>query len=146
MVKLKRIRRWVVILSNMGKRNKDKRADRYAFDDDERSTTSAPAVETERHRHVDHGATGQRPSVRTSYVNVPRVHAKRRRASSCPPPPPSAPYDDTETPLDYYVDGVDHAYVLDIMRSMEADTVGVDKIRRRTAAVCLVLLICICHD
>ncbi|RDX39407.1 hypothetical protein OH76DRAFT_1424352 [Lentinus brumalis] len=58
MVKLKRIRRWVVILSNMGKRNKDKRADRYAFDDDERSTTSAPAVETERHRHVDHGATG----------------------------------------------------------------------------------------
>ncbi|TFK80373.1 hypothetical protein K466DRAFT_569698 [Polyporus arcularius HHB13444] len=97
----------------MPKRCKDSRhADRYTFDsDDEKDTSDPSSIATERHRHVDFGTTGRRPSKLTSFVNVPRVpSSKRPRASSAPPAPRLQPEDQL---FDNYMDGVDHSYALD---------------------------------
>ncbi len=112
MPKLKRLRRWLANALPMPKRCKDRRnADRYNFEsDDEKDSPSTPSIPTDRHRHVNFGATGQRPSKVTSFVDVPRVaSSKRPRASSAPPAP--RPVCD-EPILDAFVDGVDHSYLL----------------------------------
>ncbi len=126
-LKLKRLRRWATTVLAMPKRCKDARnSDRYTFDsDDERDKAAHPAtVEMDRHRHVDFGTTGHRPSKVTSFHNVPRVASTsskraRARASSAPPPLRAG---SVEPLLDTFVDGVDHSYVLNEPLTFEPET------------------------
>lgn len=108
----------------------------YDVPDDEDECSSGARTPTEKHAHVDWGRRNNRPSARTSYVDIPISPNKRQRqrASSTPPSSmPSLATDDCSSFHDRLTQPIDINYLYQQIQELSDDP----QPRRRTAGVSL---------
>lgn len=131
--------RWFTTLCTlvMKRRGRRARVAHYDVDDDsdDEHCPSGIRTPTEKHAHTDWGHRHERPSARTSYIEVPVSPNKRQRqrASSTPPSLPSLAIDDESATYDTPSQPVDLDYLYHQMEQLDTD--DAQGPRKRTAGV-----------
>ncbi|OSC96771.1 hypothetical protein PYCCODRAFT_1472340 [Trametes coccinea BRFM310] len=136
---LSRLKNWFRSRGSMGKRSRTGwQTDRFTFPDDSDEGDDGDDERTrrqtfEKHRHVDWCHDTPRPSVQTSYIDVPTIPFKRSRSVSLPSlatvSPTDYDADDRSSFHSFASDSSDLSYLLDRLESLDDDPVP----RKRTA-------------
>ncbi|KAL7280499.1 hypothetical protein ACG7TL_005431 [Trametes sanguinea] len=136
---LSRLKNWFRSRGSIGKRSRTGwQTDRFTFPDDSDEGDDGDNERTrrqtlEKHRHVDWCHNTPRPSVQTSYIDVPTIPFKQSQSVSLPSlatvSPTDYDADDRSSFHSFASDSSDLSYLLDRLESLDNDPVP----RKRTA-------------